>query len=211
MRKCLVLMGTLLLLAGAGCARAAARKVESPKMVAKTGMEVATLGGGCFWCLDSVYRQLKGVESVESGFAGGTVPNPTYQQVCTGTTGHAEVVNITFDPKIITYRDLLEVFWLVHDPTTLNRQGNDVGTQYRSAIFYHGAGQQKIAEASKAEAQKAFSDPIVTQIVPFTAFYEAEGYHQDYYENNRNQPYCRFVISPKLAKFRHHFQKWLKH
>jgi peptide-methionine (S)-S-oxide reductase len=166
--------------------------------------EVATLGAGCFWCVDTLFRELRGVKSVVSGYAGGTRANPTYEQVCTGATGHAEVIQITFDPKQISYRDLLDVFFTVHDPTTLNRQGADVGTQYRSAIFAHTPEQRKIAEQTIAEisAQKLWDDPIVTQVVDATEFYPAEEYHQDYYTNNPNQGYCRMVIAPKVAKFR---------
>ena len=166
--------------------------------------EIATLGAGCFWCVDTLFRELRGVKSVVSGYAGGTRANPTYEQVCTGATGHAEVIQITFDPTQISYRDLLDVFFTVHDPTTLNRQGADVGTQYRSAIFAHTPEQRKIAEQTIAEisAQKLWDDPIVTQVVDATEFYPAEEYHQDYYTNNPNQGYCRMVIAPKVAKFR---------
>ncbi len=171
--------------------------------------ETAILAGGCFWCLEAVYDRLEGVDSVESGYMGGDMPNPTYERVCDGDTGHAEVVRVTFDPTIISYRELLEVFFSIHDPTTLNRQGNDVGTQYRSAIFYHSA--QQMAEAEKLirelTAERAFPDPIVTEVVPAGDFYVAEGYHQEYFANNPNQPYCRFVVEPKVAKFR---QKWAK-
>ncbi|HXT49338.1 MAG TPA: peptide-methionine (S)-S-oxide reductase MsrA [Gemmatimonadaceae bacterium] len=175
--------------------------------------EVATLGAGCFWCVDTLFRELRGVKSVVSGYAGGTRANPTYEQVCTGATGHAEVIQITFDPSVITYRDLLDVFFTVHDPTTLNRQGGDVGTQYRSAIFAHTPEQRKIAERTIAEitAQKLWDDPIVTQVVDATEFYPAEGYHQDYYTNNPNQGYCRMVIAPKVAKFRSKHLARLQH
>ncbi len=167
--------------------------------------EVATLGGGCFWCLEAVYQQVRGVERVVSGYSGGTVENPTYEQVCTGRTGHAEVVQITFDPEIISFADLLTIFWRIHDPTTPNRQGADVGTQYRSVIFYHNDDQRRIAEQSKAEAASLWPNPIVTEIVPFQAFYEAEPYHQNYYRRNPHQPYCRVVIDPKVSKFRQTF------
>jgi len=175
--------------------------------------EVATLGAGCFWCVDTLFRELRGVKSVVSGYAGGTRANPTYEQVCTGATGHAEVIQITFDPSVITYRDLLDVFFTVHDPTTLNRQGGDVGTQYRSAIFAHTPEQRQIAERTIAEitAQKLWDDPIVTQVVDATEFYPAEGYHQDYYTNNPNQGYCRMVIAPKVAKFRSKHLARLQH
>jgi len=166
--------------------------------------EIATLAGGCFWCLEAVFKELKGVERVVSGYAGGQVANPSYEDVCTGSTGHAEVVQVTFDPEVITYRDLLQVFFSIHDPTTLDRQGHDVGTQYRSAIFTHSPEQERIARATIAElgATKLWSDPIVTKIEPAGAFYPAESYHQDYFERNPNQPYCRAVVAPKVAKFR---------
>jgi peptide-methionine (S)-S-oxide reductase len=174
--------------------------------------EVATLAGGCFWCLEAVYDELQGVEEVESGYAGGTVPNPTYRQVCSGTTGHAEVVQVTFDPEQLSYRDILEVFFQIHDPTTLNRQGADVGTQYRSAIFYHDEQQKATAEEmiSELEASGKWRDPIVTEVVPLEAFYRAEGYHQEYYQRNEDQPYCRVVITPKLKKFRKVYLTQLK-
>lgn len=174
--------------------------------------EVATLAGGCFWCLEAVFNELKGVEKVVSGYAGGHVKNPTYEQVCTGTTGHAEVVQITFDPQVISYVDLLNVFFTIHDPTTLNRQGADVGTQYRSAIFYHSPEQKAVAEKIMAELNtaKIWDEPIVTEIKPLTAFYPAEEYHQQYYERNPNQGYCRVVIAPKVLKFRKQFMSKLK-
>lgn len=169
--------------------------------------EIATLGGGCFWCLEAIFTELRGVEKVESGYSGGSVPNPSYEQVCTGKTGHAEVIQITFDPEIISLRELLEVFFTIHDPTTLNRQGSDVGTQYRSAIFYHAPEQEKIAREVIAELEKAkvWDAPIVTEITPFEAFYPAEEYHREYFERNPEQPYCRIVIAPKVAKFRKQF------
>ena len=175
-------------------------------------VEIATLAGGCFWCLEAVFDELKGVESVESGYSGGHVQSPSYAQVCNGDTGHAEVVQITFNPQLLSLRDLLTVFFTVHDPTTLNRQGNDVGTQYRSAIFYHNEEQKKIAEAVIQEigAEKIWDDPIVTEVKPFDQFYVAEDYHQEYYKNNSFQPYCRIVIAPKVAKFRHKFAERLK-
>lgn len=176
------------------------------------GLEKATLGGGCFWCTEAVFKDLRGVEKVESGYSGGTVASPTYRQVCTGTTGHAEVVQVTFDPKVISFKDILEVFFTVHDPTTLNRQGADVGTQYRSAIFYHDEEQKAVAQQviKEIEAEKIWDAPIVTQVVPFDAFYKAEDYHQDYFELNSEQPYCRVVIAPKVAKFRDHYRDKLK-
>lgn len=162
--------------------------------------ELATLGGGCFWCVEAVYEQVPGVLKVVSGYAGGHVPDPTYEQVCTGTTGHAEVAQITFDPSKISYEDLLRWFWKAHDPTTLNRQGADVGTQYRSAIFTHSETQKAVAERSMAEAQRDVADPIVTEITPLERFYPAEDYHQQYYRNHSAAPYCMFVIRPKLKK-----------
>jgi len=167
----------------------------------------ATLAGGCFWCLDAAYRRLKGVTSVVSGYAGGTVPNPTYEAVCTGRTGHAEVVQVEYDPSVISYRELLEVFFGIHDPTTLNRQGNDIGTQYRSAIFPHDAEQEQTAKAVIAEldAEHTFDAPIVTTIEPLGTFYPGEKYHQGYYDQNQRQPYCAAVISPKLSKLRKKF------
>jgi len=175
-------------------------------------VEIATLAGGCFWCLEAVFDELKGVESVESGYSGGHVQKPSYAQVCNGDTGHAEVVQITFDPQLLSLRDLLTVFFTVHDPTTLNRQGNDVGTQYRSAIFYHNEEQKKIAEAviQEISAEKIWDDPIVTEVKPFDQFYVAEDYHQEYYKNNSFQPYCRIVIAPKVAKIRRKFAEILK-
>jgi peptide-methionine (S)-S-oxide reductase len=166
--------------------------------------EVATLGGGCFWCLDGIYRQLKGVESVVSGYAGGTKPNPSYREVCGGNTGHAEVVQITYDPSQISYRDLLDVFFTIHDPTTPDRQGGDIGPQYRSIILTHSDEQARIAREAIADvtAEGVWDDPIVTHIEPLTTFYPAEAYHQDYFANNPNQPYCQVVIAPKVAKFR---------
>ncbi len=173
--------------------------------------EIATFGAGCFWCVEAVFQELNGVIKVESGYMGGAKPNPTYKEVCTGTTGHAEVTRITFDPAIISYEELLEVLWTTHDPTTLNRQGADAGTQYRSAIFYENDDQKKKAEKSKAEvAPTIWDQTIVTQIVPAETFYKAEDYHQEYYANNPNAGYCRIVISPKVEKVRTHFTDKLK-
>jgi peptide-methionine (S)-S-oxide reductase len=165
-------------------------------------MEQATFGGGCFWCVEAIYERLPGVQSVISGYAGGTKPNPTYEEVCTGKTGHAEVAQITYDPTKISYAQLLQMFWQAHDPTTLNRQGADVGTQYRSVIFYHDDRQRVEAEKSRAEAKEAFDDPIVTEIQLLKEFYPAENYHQDYYRNHANAPYCSFIIKPKLKKLK---------
>jgi peptide-methionine (S)-S-oxide reductase len=174
--------------------------------------EVATLGSGCFWCTEAVFSDLKGVVKVESGYSGGTVANPSYEQVCTGRTGHAEVAQITFDPEVISYKEILEVFFTVHDPTTLNRQGGDVGTQYRSVIFYHNNEQRAVAEQVIKEITGAgiWDAPIVTQVEPLKAFYKAEDYHQQYFENNPRQPYCQIVIAPKVRKFREHYRERLK-
>jgi peptide-methionine (S)-S-oxide reductase len=174
--------------------------------------EIATLAGGCFWCLEAVYADLEGVLRVESGYAGGTVPDPSYQQVCAGTTGHAEVVQVTFDPRVLSYRDLLEVFFNIHDPTTLNRQGHDIGTQYRSAIYYHSPQQKATAEQTIRELSEArrFAHPIVTEVAPLTAFYKAEPYHQEYFAHNPFQPYCQAVVGPKVAKFRKQYRERLK-
>jgi len=174
--------------------------------------EVATLAGGCFWCLEAVFDQLEGVEDVVSGYAGGHVPNPSYKHVCTGETGHAEVIQITFDPQIVSYRDLLRVFFTIHDPTTLNRQGGDVGTQYRSAIFTHSDEQEQAAEDVIGELNEAgiWDEPIVTEVSPFEAFYPAEEYHQEYFARNPYQPYCQIVIAPKVAKFRKQYLERLK-
>jgi peptide-methionine (S)-S-oxide reductase len=183
-------------------------KPVMPEKIAKApevpaGAEVATLGAGCYWCIEAAYRQLDGVYSATSGFMGGAIPDPTYEQVCGGDSGHAEVVQVVFDPKKITYEKLLAWFWDLHDPTTLNRQGNDVGTQYRSAIFYHSPEQKKTAEASKEAAAKNFKDPIVTEITKAVVFYPAPQDHQDYYFQNKSKnPYCRFVIEPKLKKLK---------
>jgi peptide-methionine (S)-S-oxide reductase len=176
------------------------------------GKEIATLAGGCFWCLEAVFDELRGVDQVESGYSGGKRPNPTYQQVCSGATGHAEVVQVQFDPKVTTYKELLQIFFTIHDPTTLNRQGADIGTQYRSAIFYHSPEQKEIAEQVIAEinASQIWDRPIVTEVSPFSAFYRAENYHQEYFENNPSQPYCQVVIAPKVAKFRKQFLSKLK-
>jgi peptide-methionine (S)-S-oxide reductase len=174
--------------------------------------EIATLAGGCFWCVEAVFDDLKGVLSVESGYSGGHLVNPTYRQVCDGNTGHVEVVQVTFDPEVLAFKDLLKVFFTVHDPTTLNRQGNDVGTQYRSAIFYHSDEQKATAEAVIRELtmEQLWSQPIVTEVTPFDKFYLAEDYHQEYFANNPNQPYCRAVVAPKVAKFRKHYYDRLK-
>ena len=177
-----------------------------------TNLQTATLAGGCFWCLEAVYDEIKGVQSVESGYAGGKKDNPTYHEVSTGMTGHAEVVQIHFDPQVVSYRDLLNVFFAIHDPTTLNRQGADIGTQYRSAIFYHDDEQKAIAERLIHELndQHIWARSIVTEVVRFDKFFIAEDYHQEYFTNNPNQPYCTAVVEPKVAKFRKHFLELLK-
>ncbi|MGE3154001.1 MAG: peptide-methionine (S)-S-oxide reductase MsrA [Nitrospiraceae bacterium] len=174
--------------------------------------EVATLAGGCFWCLEAVYDRVKGVSSVESGYMGGQVERPTYEAVCLGRTGHAEVVQIRFDPSVVSFRELLEIFFVLHDPTTLNRQGNDVGTQYRSVIFYHSPEQKSVASEVIAAltAERLYNDPIVTEVVPAGPFYLAEAYHQEYFARNPSQPYCTYVVGPKIAKFRTKFADRLK-
>ena len=185
---------------------------DKGELMDTTGLQKATFGSGCFWCTEAIFENLKNLQSVVSGYAGGHVLNPTYEEVCTGTTGHAEVTQITYDPSVISYDELLEVFWKTHDPTTLNRQGNDVGPQYRSVIFYHNDEQKKLAEKYKSELDKsgAWDNPIVTEISPLTNYFPAENYHQDYYNNNPNQGYCAFVIAPKLEKFKKVFKDKLK-
>lgn len=175
-------------------------------------MEYATLGGGCFWCLEAVFEQVEGVESVISGYAGGVLPNPSYEEVCTGNTGHVEVVQVGFDPQLISFREILEIFFAIHDPTTLNRQGNDVGTQYRSVIFYHTPEQKQIASEPIGDlaAQEIWEGPIVTELLPATDFYRAEDYHQQYFRNHPGQGYCTYVVAPKVAKFRQRFRSRLK-
>ena len=216
-----------LLVSMAGCQQASVPNFESTAMAAepatthpkdagsKTGnekLETATFGEGCFWCSEAVFQNLKGVKSVVSGYSGGTIENPSYEDVCTGRTGHAEVIQVTYDPAVISFEDLLKVFWQTHDPTTLNRQGHDSGTQYRSAIFYHTEEQKRIAEQYKQQldASKTFKDPIVTEITPFKNFFPAEKYHQDYFNLNPSQQYCQFVIRPKVEKFNKEFKAMLK-
>ncbi len=187
-----------------------------PQDIAKShspeSKEVTTLGGGCFWCTEAIFAELKGVEKVESGYSGGSIPNPTYEQVCTGTTGHAEVVQVTFNPKTISFKEMLEIFFTIHDPTTLNRQGSDEGPQYRSIIFYHNDDQKRIAKQviKEIEAARIWDNPIVTQVEPYQTFYRAEKYHQEYFQKNREQPYCRVIISPKVTKFRQSYAGKLK-
>ena len=175
-------------------------------------LDIATLGGGCFWCLEAVYTELRGVVKVESGYSGGSVRNPTYEDVCSDETGHAEVVQVTYDPSVITYREILQVFFSIHDPTTLNRQGADTGSQYRSVIFYHDENQKRVAEEVIAEINKTkmWGKPTVTQLVPFVEFFKAEEYHQNYFKNNPYQPYCQAIVAPKVAKFRKHYFDKLK-
>ncbi len=190
---------------------AAHASTEINPMNAQDKLQVATFGGGCFWCVEAVFQELEGVEKVVSGYSGGQVPNPTYKAVCSGRTGHAEVVQVWFDPQVISYETLVQVFFTTHDPTTLNRQGNDVGTQYRSVIFYHDEEQKSVAERLKRDfAPTLWDDPIVTEISPFTAFYPAEDYHQNFYDENPDYPYCRIIINPKVAKVRKAFADKLK-
>ncbi|HOY04063.1 MAG TPA: peptide-methionine (S)-S-oxide reductase MsrA [Saprospiraceae bacterium] len=177
----------------------------TPVTSASGQTEVATLGAGCFWCVEAIYQDLQGVLKVESGYSGGNIDNPSYREVCTGATGHAEVIQVTFDPAVISFKEILEVFFTVHDPTTLNRQGADSGTQYRSAIFYHSPQQKTVAEEVKLASKEIWDDPIVTEIAPFDKFFKAEDYHQNYFKENPNQGYCSIVIAPKVKKFR---QKW---
>lgn len=191
-----------LLLAGASAGLAQSKKMNNTT----SQTQIATFGGGCFWCTEAVFQMIPGVKAVTSGYAGGTKTNPTYKEVCSGETGHAEVIQIEYDPKVVSYEELLKVFWEEHDPTTLNRQGPDSGTQYRSIILYSNQAQRLAAEKSKAEEQKHLRQPIVTEIVPLKKFYPAEHYHQDYYRNNPNQPYCRMVIRPKVDKFERQFK-----
>lgn len=216
----------LILLAAAGCGTNASSREgasvgnasgspqkESPKtMAGKTDWKLATFGNGCFWCTEAIFTRLRGVETVMPGYSGGHVDNPTYEQVCAGTTGHAEAIQITYDPAEISYDELLEVFWKTHDPTTKNRQGNDIGPQYRSVIFYHDAGQKKLAEAYKArlDAEKIWDRAIVTEIAAFSKFWPAEDYHRNYYENNPSKGYCALVITPKIEKFKKIFKDRLK-
>lgn len=188
------------------------QKKSEPQTMNAKQVEIVTFGAGCFWCTEAVFLNVKGVEKVESGYSGGKIKNPSYREICTGTTGHAEVTQITFDPKVVSFEDLLEVFWNTHDPTTLNRQGADEGTQYRSVVFYHNETQKKTAEAylRQLETSKVYKNPIVTEISPLTNFYKAEDYHQNYYALNPNQGYCQYVIRPKVDKFKKQFASKLK-
>lgn len=209
-----IFISVMVLLAGVSCGqRPTADATNAMTTENKTnGLQVATFGNGCFWCTEAIFQRLDGVEKVVSGYSGGKVKNPTYKEVCSGLTGHAEVIQITYDPKKISFDELLEVFWKTHDPTTLNRQGADEGTQYRSAVFYHTDEQKRLAEEykKKLDASGAFDNPIVTEITPFTAFYPAEDYHQNYFNLNGTQPYCSFVIQPKVEKFEKVFKSKLK-
>ncbi len=184
---------------------------ETIKTMRNSNLSTATFGGGCFWCTEAIFQQLKGVESVASGYSGGQVKNPSYREICTGTTGHAEAIQVSFDPSVISYEQLLQVFFTTHDPTTLNRQGADVGTQYRSVIFYHDENQKETAEKVKKEfAPTIWDGSIVTEVTPFSEFYKAEEYHQNYFNENSEQGYCRIVINPKVQKFRKQYADWLK-
>lgn len=210
-----IFLSALLLLAGVSCGQRPASNSTNSMATENTvqnGSQVATFGNGCFWCTEAIFQRLNGVEKVVSGYSGGNVKNPTYKEVCSGLTGHAEVIQITYDPKKISFDELLEVFWKTHDPTTLNRQGADVGTQYRSAVFYHNEEQKELATAyrKKLDASGAFDNPIVTEVTPFTEFYPAENYHQNYFNLNGTEPYCSFVIQPKIEKFQKVFKSKLK-
>ncbi len=208
----LAVVGAILILAVTGTGKNSAGHQGEEKAMTATALDTATFASGCFWCVEAVFQNLKGVQSVVSGYTGGSVANPSYEEVCSGSTGHAEACQIAYDPKIISYPELLEVFWKTHDPTTLNRQGNDSGTQYRSAIFYHNEEQKKLAEHYKKELDSsgAFEAPIITEIVPFTKFYKAENYHQNYFNEHGAQPYCLFVIRPKVEKFKKAFHTILR-
>lgn len=219
MKKNFLVTGIIILLTGIsilGCKETKSINKESEFVNMDSDQNInfenATFGGGCFWCTEAIYERVEGIHKVVSGYAGGHVDNPTYKQVCDGNTGHAEVIQISYDPSVVTYDELLEIFFKTHDPTTLNRQGNDVGEQYRSVIFYHNEEQKKKAEYYKAELDKsgAWENPIVTEISPLTNYFAAEDYHQDYYENNPDQGYCAFVIGPKIEKFEKVFKDKLK-
>jgi peptide-methionine (S)-S-oxide reductase len=211
----LSMLAFILLIAGSSCGQKSKQATSTTTMAnesAREGLAIATFGSGCFWCTEAVFQNVEGVEKVESGYSGGKVKNPTYKEVCSGLTGHAEVIQVHYDTTKVSFEELLEIFWKTHDPTTLNRQGADEGTQYRSVVFYHNEEQKKLAEKYKAELDKsgAFDNPIVTEISPYTEFYKAEDYHQNYYNLNGNAPYCSYVIQPKLEKFRKVFKHKLK-
>jgi peptide-methionine (S)-S-oxide reductase len=208
-RTSISLLSMVLLWATTSCAQ---QNKPSMSDQTKTGLQLATFGSGCFWCTEAIFQNVDGVEKVESGYSGGKVKNPTYKEVCSGLTGHAEVIQLTYDPKKVSFDELLEIFWMTHDPTTLNRQGNDEGTQYRSVIYYHNEQQKKLAEEYKQKLsdEGAFDNPIVTEISPSSTFYKAEDYHQNYYNLNGNAPYCAYIIQPKLEKFKKVFKDKLK-
>jgi peptide-methionine (S)-S-oxide reductase len=212
MRAGLVTFALMFLMSGMLVAQKTKQDQKTMSKTENTGTQLATFGSGCFWCTEAIFLNVDGVSKVESGYSGGKVKNPTYKEICSGLTGHAEVIQVTFDPAKVTYDELLEIFWKTHDPTTLNRQGADEGTQYRSVVFYHNEEQEKLAEHYKKKLtdENVFDDPIVTEISPLTVFYKAEDYHQNYYNLNSKQPYCSFVITPKLDKFRKVFKDKLK-
>jgi peptide-methionine (S)-S-oxide reductase len=215
MKKIAFLLSILIPFLGGCQNKTTSNKVQekkNPMTATSVTLDTATFGGGCFWCTEAMFAELKGVQSAVSGYSGGNVKNPTYKEVCSGTTGHAEVIQVIYDPSIITFAQLMQVFFLTHDPTTLNRQGNDIGTQYRSVIFYRNENEKKIAQETIAEVATSgvYSDRIVTTLEPFEVFYKAEDYHQDYFSQNQNQPYCSLVINPKLMKFRKTFESLLK-
>ena len=216
MRQTIIVTSLIFLIIGNSCGQKG-KTIKDTNMTNesttnKPGLQLATFGSGCFWCTEAVFQNVEGVEKVESGYTGGSVKNPTYKEVCSGLTGHAEVIQLTYDPKKVSYDELLEIFWKTHDPTTLNKQGADVGTQYRSAIFYHNDEQKKLAESYKEKLDNsgAFNSPIVTEITPFLVFYKAEDYHQNYFNLNGNAPYCSYVIQPKIEKFKKVFKDKLK-
>ena len=216
MRQSIIVTSLIFLIIGNSCAQKS-KTIKDKNMTKETtadksGLQLATFGSGCFWCTEAIFQNVEGVEKVESGYSGGSVKNPTYKEVCSGLTGHAEVTQLTYDPKKVSYDELLEVFWKTHDPTTLNKQGADTGTQYRSAIFYHNDDQRKLAESYKTKLDNsgAFDRPIVTEITPFSVFYKAEDYHQNYFNLNGNAPYCSYVIQPKIEKFKKVFKDKLK-
>ena len=212
MRSLMITLATIVLTAGFSVAQKTTQQKNAISKKESMGNQLATFGSGCFWCTEAIFLNVDGVTKVESGYSGGKVKNPTYKEVCSGLTGHAEVVQITYDPSKVTYDELLEIFWKTHDPTTLNRQGADEGTQYRSVVYYHDDEQKKLAEYYKKKLtdEKVFDDPIVTEISPLAVFYKAEDYHQNYYNLNSKQPYCSFVITPKLEKFKKVFKDKLK-
>lgn len=216
MRQSIIAASLIFLIIGNSCAQKSKtikdKNMTKESTADKSGLQLATFGSGCFWCTEAVFQNVEGVEKVESGYSGGSVKNPTYKEVCSGLTGHAEVIQLTYDPKKVSYDELLEIFWKTHDPTTLNKQGADTGTQYRSAIFYHNDEQKKLAESYKVKLDNsgAFDRPIVTEITPFLVFYKAEDYHQNYFNLNGDAPYCSYVIQPKIEKFKKVFKDKLK-